>query len=58
MTKEEKAIYFSGFLVAVVSAAGLAGIAWVLDSRIKRVETVVNTLPDRLVKALRGVVGI
>jgi hypothetical protein len=58
MSKDEKAIYTAGAVIAVVCACGLAGIAYVLDNRIRRVETVVNTLPERMVKAVRGAVGI
>jgi hypothetical protein len=58
MTKEEKAIYISIVTQAFITAFGLAGIAWVLDNRIKRVETVVNSLPERMVKALTNRIGI
>ena len=58
MTKEEKAIYTSIVTQALITALGLAGIAWVLDNRIKRVETVVNSLPERIVKALTNRIGI
>ena len=58
MSKEEKAIYLSGGIIAVMTAVGLVSIAWVINNRVRRVESSVNALPDRLVKSLRVAVGI
>jgi hypothetical protein len=57
MTKEEKTIYTAGGIISLVTALGMFGIGWVINNRVRRVEVVVNTLPERLVKAIRNNVG-
>jgi hypothetical protein len=58
MTREEKAIYTAGGIISLVTAFGMLGIGWVINNRVRRVEVVVNTLPERLVKVIRSNVGI
>jgi hypothetical protein len=57
MTREEKAIYTAGGMISLVTALGMFCIGWVINNRVRRVEVVVNTLPERLVKVIRSNVG-
>jgi hypothetical protein len=54
----ERTIYKAAAIIAFVTAAGLAGIAYTLDRNVRRVETAVNRLPDRLVVALKSTIGL
>jgi hypothetical protein len=48
MTKEERAIYGAGGVVALTTAAGLLFIAFIIDRNVKRVDRSLNAGVDRL----------
>jgi hypothetical protein len=54
----ERTIYKAAAIIAFVTAAGLLGIAYTLDRNVRRLETTVNQLPERLVVALKSTIGL